>query len=225
MNNILIVDDDRALCEVITIYLNDYGFNVYSLHHSHLVLPWINNNEPDLVILDINLSSGNGFELCQEIRKNDEEIPIIFLTNHVSEENRIRSFKTGANDFVGKPFSLEELKLRIEARLKDKHLLKQKTKIKYKNLILDLQLGSLSNGDKNVVLTTTEVQIFRLLADHPTKVFSERDIFLNIWKDLYDQDTRMVNVHISNIRKKIKKVDPTNKYILTSWGKGYHFIG
>ncbi|MFR7592672.1 MAG: response regulator transcription factor [Longibaculum sp.] len=224
-NDILMIDDDSDLNEIVGMYLENNGMIFRSIHKGCLLKEELDKKVPDLIILDIELPDIDGFELCQIIQEKDENLPIIFLTNHHEEENRIRAFRLGGSDFVGKPFSLEELRLRIVARLKDKQNFKQLTCLKFGNMRLNLQTEELIYERQSISLTSTEMNIFHLLASHPDKIYSEREIYENVWNDQYVQDTRMVNVHISNLRKKIQKIDSKHKYIQTVWGKGYKYVG
>lgn len=224
-NKLLIVDDDRELCEILKLYLEDFGFDVKTMFHSARLMEVLHKELPDLIVLDIEMPGEDGFACCEKIREFYEDIPIIFLTSHQQVDNRVKSFKLGANDFVGKPFSLEELKLRIETRLKDYQRLKKQTSLYFGNLVLDLLTEKISYQGCEISLTSIEMEIFQLLAKHPEKIYSEKEIFMIIWKEDYTLDTRMVNVHISNIRKKLLKIDPNHKYIQTRWSKGYQYIG
>ena len=224
-NDILMVDDDLDLNEIVGIYLKKSGMEFRSINRGLLLKEELDKKLPDLIILDIELPDRDGFELCQLIQQRDENLPILFLTNHHEEKNRIQAFQLGGNDFLGKPFSLEELRLRIITRLKDKHNFKQQTCFMFGELTLNLQTEELIYHEKSVSLTALEIEIFKLLATHPQKIYSEKDIYINIWNDQYSQDTRMVNVHIANLRKKIQKIDSQHKYIQTLWGKGYQFVG
>lgn len=224
-NDILMIDDDQDLIEIVEMYLVDKGFYFRKIYRGRFLDEEMEKKIPDLIILDIELPDRDGFDLCQQIRRYDENLPIIFLTNHHEENNRIQAFELGGDDFLSKPFSLEELRLRIITRLKDKHLLKQQTKFKFGNLILDISNETLSVLDQTIELTTTEMDIFRLLAAHPNVIYSEKEIYSQIWEEDYNKDTRMVNVHISNLRKKIDQISPAHKYIQTVWGKGYKYIG
>ena len=223
-NDILMIEDDRDLCEIVTMYLYDKGMQVRAVYQGRMMEEELLKTIPDLIILDIELPDRDGFELCQKIRKIDENVPIIFLTNHIQESNRIQAFEMGGDDFVGKPFSLEELRLRMMKRLKDKQRFKQQTSLTFGTVTLDLQSEELMIGHHSIQLTSIETEIFRLLASHPDKVYSEKDIYSIIWKENYNRDTRMVNVHISNIRRKLEKIDPNHKYIQTIWGKGYKYV-
>lgn len=224
-NDILIVDDDYDLSEIVAMFLEDKDYTVRVIGRASMVKQAIEDRSPDLILLDIEIPDGDGFDICNQIRQCDEEVPIIFLSSHIDEQNRIRSFETGGNDFLGKPFSLEELYLRIEARLRDKHRLKQRTVFQVGELLMDAQKEILSKGGQTIRLTATEIKILKLFVMHPGKIYSEKEIFSEIWEETYNQDTRMVNVHISNLRKKIEKVDPSHKYIQTIWGKGYQYAG
>lgn len=223
-NDILMIEDDRDLCEIVTMYLYDNGMQVRAVYQGRMMEEELSKKIPDLIILDIELPDRDGFELCQKIRKIDENVPIIFLTNHIQESNRIQAFEMGGDDFVSKPFSLEELRLRIMTRLKDKQRFKQQTSLTFGTVTLDLQSEELMIGLHSIQLTSIETEIFRLLASHPDKIYSEKDIYSMIWKENYNRDTRMVNVHISNIRRKLEKIDPNHKYIQTIWGKGYKYV-
>lgn len=223
-NDILMIEDDRDLCEIVTMYLYDKGMQVRAVYQGRMMEEELSKKIPDLIILDIELPDRDGFELCQKIRKIDENVPIIFLTNHIQESNRIQAFEMGGDDFVSKPFSLEELRLRIMTRLKDKQRFKQQTSLTFGTVTLDLQSEELMIGLHSIQLTSIETEIFRLLASHPDKIYSEKDIYSMIWKENYNRDTRMVNVHISNIRRKLEKIDPNHKYIQTIWGKGYKYV-
>lgn len=110
-NDILMIEDDRDLCEIVTMYLYDKGMQVRAVYQGRMMEEELSKKIPDLIILDIELPDRDGFELCQKIRKIDENVPIIFLTNHIQESNRIQAFEMGGDDFVSKPFSLEELRL------------------------------------------------------------------------------------------------------------------
>lgn len=224
-NDILMIDDDQDLNEIVGMYLNECGMDFRSISLAYLWQSELDKKIPDLIILDIEMPGINGFELCTQIREFNEDIPIIFLTNHFEVNNRIQAFQRGGNDFLAKPFSLEELKLRIVARLKDKMLLSQKKRFVFGEVILDLQERQIWIHHKSVVLTAIELEIFRLLASHPQTIYNEKDIYAAIWKEHYNQDTRMVNVHISNLRKKLESLDTKHKYIHTVWGKGYQYIG
>ncbi|WP_044600033.1 response regulator transcription factor [Candidatus Stoquefichus massiliensis] len=224
-NDILMVDDDKDLNEIVKMYLEDKEMNVRTVTQGIMFRKAFQEKKPDLIILDIDLPGTDGFQLCQYVRETSQNIPIIFLTNYHQESHRIQSFELGADDFMAKPFSLEELRLRIIARLKDKHMFWQQKVLHFGNFVLDLQSETLTKDQKSVQLTSIEMDIFRLLASHSDQIYSEKDIYEEVWKDNYNQDTRMVNVHISNLRKKIEKLDCTNKYIQTQWGKGYKYVG
>ncbi|MFR7592676.1 MAG: response regulator transcription factor [Longibaculum sp.] len=225
LNDILMIDDDQDLNEVVGMYLIDKGMKFRSLCQPHLWKEEIAKKKPHLILLDVEMPGYNGFDLCQDMRNMGLSIPIIFLTSHSEEENRIQSFETGGNDFMAKPFSLEELRLRIEARLKDKQLLKKKSLYTFGDLECNIRENYITIFGKTIVLTNIEMAILYFLATHPQKVYSEKEIYQRVWHESYNQDTRMVNVHISNIRKKIKKIDHNHTYIQTIWGKGYQFIG
>lgn len=171
---------------------------------------------PDLIILDIMLPYKSGDEVLKEIR-TFSNAPVIILSAKESTQMKVDLLKIGADDYVVKPFDLLELLARIEANLKRYvKTLGRTTIYNYKNLTLNYDLKEVLVGEEVIKLTSKELEILYLLMKYPNKVFSKKNLYEAIWKDMYTYDNDTINTHISNIRKKINM-----NLIETVWGMGY----
>lgn len=174
------------------------------------------------VILDLMLPGISGEEIIQEIRKVSD-VPIITVSAKNEEEAKIEVLKLGADDFLLKPFNLEELQLKVERNIQ-KYLNQQvsyKKNEEFKNIILNQDTREVFVGGQNVYFTSKEFDILMLLIQNPNKVISKEKIFKEVWHEDYCIDTQTVTVHIKNIRKKIKEINPTTPTIETVWGIGF----
>ncbi|MDO5716274.1 MAG: response regulator transcription factor [Tissierellia bacterium] len=215
MKKILIVDDDHDLVAMLSTFLEMKDLCVepaYSVKDLPDDFEGI-----DLVLLDINMPGDDGFHICQMIRKN-YNIPILFLSARGSEKDRIHGLMIGGDDYIVKPFSLEELYARIHTNLyREERLQEEVIKIDYGKRTLSYQ-------GHEIILTRIEFDIVELLFRHPKQVFDKERIYENIWGYDSDGDALVVAEHIRNIRNKIKEV--TNReYIKTIWGIGYSWNG
>ena len=164
----------------------------------------------------------SGEEIIQEIRKVSD-VPIITVSAKNEEEAKIEVLKLGADDFLLKPFNLEELQLKVERNIQ-KYLNQQvsyKKNEEFKNIILNQDTREVFVGGQNVYFTSKEFDILMLLIQNPNKVISKENIFKEVWNEDYCIDTQTVTVHIKNIRKKIKEINPTTPTIETVWGIGF----
>lgn len=180
--------------------------------------------EYDLIILDLMLPGVSGEELIKEIRKN-YFMPIIVSSAKTSTEDKISVLKLGADDFIIKPFDINELLARVEAQLRryTKFFTKNNinNKIIHKNLELDIDSRQVFVNKKEVNLTVIEFDILNLLITNPNKVFTRLNLFESVWNDEFMGYDNTVNVHVSNLRNKLSKFDKDNEYIQTVWGIGF----
>lgn len=224
MNTILMIDDDIQYMNTIRDYLTKQDFIVYCANSFKTALPYMKESI-DCVILDIKLQDNeNGYEICQKI-KSEINIPIIFLSNYAQDDNRIHGFLSGADDFLGKPCNLEELRIRILKRIHPTIKLKQKEQIRFGDLWIDAIRHKAFYKDELILLTDAEFNILYFLATHEHMVFSQYEIYDHLWKEPVISNAHTVQVHISSTRKKLNKICPNHEYIQTVWGKGYQFIG
>jgi two-component system, OmpR family, lantibiotic biosynthesis response regulator NisR/SpaR len=218
---ILVVDDNEDICLTIKQYLELYDFKVDIVHNGTEALQVI-NRPFDLIILDIMMEGMDGMELCGLIRDR-VDCPILFVSAKTLEEDKIEALSIGGDDYITKPFSLKELKARIESHIRreerirsnDRHLLSSK------NITIDILANEVFCKGVRIQLTKKEYEIIKLLMLNKNVVFSKERIFERVWG--YDSDSQLETVTecVKNIRKKIKALDQETTYIKTLYGLGY----
>ena len=223
MNCVLIVEDDSDINNFINDYFVIKGYStIQAFSGTEGLLRLKNERDICCVILDLMLPGISGEEIIQEIRKVSD-VPIITVSAKNEEEAKIEVLKLGADDFLLKPFNLEELQLKVERNIQ-KYLNQQvsyKKNEEFKNIILNQDTREVFVDGRNVYFTSKEFDILMLLIQNPNKVISKEKIFKEVWHEDYCIDTQTVTVHIKNIRKKIKEINPTTPTIETVWGIGF----
>ena len=223
MHCILIVEDDSDINNFINDYFVIKGYaTIQAFSGTEGLLRLKSEKNICCVILDLMLPGISGEEIIQEIRKVSD-VPIITVSAKNEEEAKIEVLKLGADDFLLKPFNLEELQLKVERNIQ-KYLNQQvsyKKNEEFKNIILNQDTREVFVGGQNVYFTSKEFDILMLLIQNPNKVISKEKIFKEVWHEDYCIDTQTVTVHIKNIRKKIKEINPTTPTIETVWGIGF----
>lgn len=223
-SKILIIDDERELCELLQVYLNKEGFrSVYSAHTGQAGIDRCREVQPDIIILDIMLPDMDGFEVCRKLREITFE-PILFLSAREEETDKILGLGIGGDDYITKPFSLKEVAFRIRAQLRRKQYMdidKLMRVIKIDNIIINEQANEVTKDGLPVELTAKELQILTLLARHPNHILSKKKLYENIWGEEYMGDDNTIMVHIRHLREKLER-DPGNPdLIVTVKGLGY----
>ncbi|MCX8128853.1 MAG: response regulator transcription factor [Clostridia bacterium] len=219
---ILIADDEEGIISFIKDALICEGYEVMTATNGDQAVSCAMKH-PDLIILDIMMPGKDGYEVCQAIR-DIVSCPIIFLSALQSESDKIKGLAIGGDDYLTKPFSLRELKVRIQAHLrreKRTSSVLHKTFLKYRNLAIDLKGREVFCKDNKIVFTKREFDIIELLALHPGITFSKDQIYEKVWG--YDAmgDSAGVAEHVKKIRSKLNAADSQNEYISTVWGVGY----
>lgn len=221
---ILVVEDDSDINGLLCKILIQNGYDVRGAYSGSEAKMCIEQFEYDLIILDLMLPGVSGEELIKEIRKN-YFMPIIVSSSKTSTEDKISVLKLGADDFIIKPFDINELLARVEAQLRryTKFFTKNNinNKIIHKNLELDIDSRQVFVNKKEVNLTVIEFDILNLLITNPNKVFTRLNLFESVWNDEFMGYDNTVNVHVSNLRNKLSKFDKDNEYIQTVWGIGF----
>ncbi|GGD86494.1 response regulator transcription factor [Paenibacillus nasutitermitis] len=219
MPKILIVDDEADLRKLLTDYFEINGYSVMTAKDSGEALRKV-EQQPDLVLLDINMPEQNGLQLCEKIR-DFVSCPIIFLTARIEDADKIAGFRAGGDDYILKPFSIRELGARVEAHLRREQRIQTKSSVRFNDdLVIDYTARELYYRDKRIPLAKKEFDIIELLSTHPGMVFGKERMYENIW-GLDDQgDSSVIAEHIRRIRSKLKEYGCDNR-IETVWGVGY----
>lgn len=226
MNNIisiLVIEDDCDISNMICDLLKRNGYKAMPAYTGTEAL-MVFDKKIDLVLLDLMLPGVNGEMVLMEIRKHSN-IPVIGLSAKSDKASTINLLKSGADDYIVKPFNNDELLARIEAQLRryNHHLslMSDNNKLSYKDISIDTETYSVNVGGTVVSLTKREFLILELLMKYPKKVFTKSNIYEHVWNDEFFGDENTINVHISNIRIKLAKANPSEEYIQTVWGIGF----
>ncbi|HIK38616.1 MAG: response regulator transcription factor [Geminocystis sp.] len=223
---ILVVDDDVHIANLISRFLSQKKYQVESANDGQTAIEIFKKFQPDLVILDINLPDTLGYNLCAEMQKNSD-VFILMLTSRTDLEDKKKGFLTGADDYLTKPFDLEELEFRVQAILRRRRnfpLKQTKSKVlDFGRLSINPVTREVTVGGNPVVLTTLEFDLLYFLACNPNRVWTREELVAQVWQSTPMGDNRVVDVHIGQIRRKIEE-DPSHpKFITTIRGVGYKF--
>lgn len=222
--NILVVEDDADINNLLCKILVKQGYNTTGAFSGSEAKMCLEHYDFQLVLLDLMLPAVSGEELITYIRKI-KTMPIIVISAKSGQAVKIEALKLGADDFVSKPFDVKEVLARVEAQLRRYMVFSSTSKeqkiLKYKDLILNCETVEVTVKGQQIVLTAREFSILKLLMTYPNKVFTKANLFEHVWEDEFLGDDNTVNVHISNLRSKISKADPSTEYIRTVWGIGF----
>lgn len=221
MTKILIVDDEQDIAQLISDVLKDEGFDTVIKNDGYAAIEEVKNNHFDLILLDIMMPNISGTETCNKIR-DLVSCPIIFVTAKNQTIDKLLGFEIGADDYITKPFVIEELVARVKAHIRREN----RANISPSNIIKigDIEINKESYEAKkkgeSVVLSTKEFELLSYLMSNAGVVLSKEQIYNAVWKTEYG-DIGTVAVNIKSLRKKL---DPEEKYIITIWGLGYKFV-
>ncbi|PEQ12758.1 phosphate regulon transcriptional regulatory protein PhoB [Novosphingobium sp. PC22D] len=205
--SVLVVEDDTALCDLLSWNLSAEGYEVRSTGDGEEALVMVREQAPDAIILDWMIEQVPGIEVCRQIRKDKEtaRIPIVMLTARGEEEDRIRGLKTGADDYVTKPFSPRELMARIEALLRRSRPALTGDNLQFADIELDPTSHRVRRSGEALHLGPTEFKMLRYFMERPNRVLSRQQILDGVWGMDSDIDERTVDVHIRRLRKAINR--------------------
>lgn len=220
---IFVVDDEESIIDFVRIYLQKEGFQVRGFADGINAYEVIMQTPPDLVVLDIMLPGMDGFEVCQKIRLEGNQVPIIMLTARDEEFDKILGLELGADDYLTKPFNPRELVARIKAVLRRVTLKRnsQEEIIKTGDISLDIKRREVTIGSGQVKLRTQEFELLRVLAEEPGRVFTRDQLLHLAWGYDFAGQTRTVDVHIAQLRRKIQQ---GSTKIETITGIGYKLV-
>ncbi|MEC0212130.1 response regulator transcription factor [Paenibacillus ehimensis] len=229
MSRVLLVEDDQSIADMISIYLSEENYTVYCAADGKQGKELFSQHEPDVVILDLMLPDTNGIELCKHFR-TVSNVPIMIVSAKSEVSERVNALMIGADDYLCKPFSMRELAARTSALLR-RSALNQTFKpasadpvpTDTKDIVLDLEKRGIYLHGQAVETTYSEFEIMKNFWLHPGKVFSREELLNKIRGIDSFVTERSVDVHITNLRKKIEADPKEPKYIKTVWGVGYKF--
>lgn len=224
-NLIAVVEDELSIAEVISLYLRRAGYQVQVYHDGQAALDGMERQMPALVVLDIMLPNVDGFSVTRWLRDRSD-VPIIMLTARREEIDRIAGLEMGADDYVVKPFSPQELVSRVRAVLRRVRGSAQdgtETPLIFSDLRIDPLARTVTVAEQEIVLTVKEFDMLWWLARHPRQVFTRDQLLESIWglSDFIDPST--VTVHVRRLREKIESDPSDPRHLLTVWGVGYKF--
>lgn len=216
---ILVVDDEVMLTQLLFAHLADCGYLVFTANSGAEAMDKL-RYQPDLILLDINMPGMDGLELCSAIRDH-VSCPILFLTARITEQDKVVGLMSGGDDYITKPFGLNELTARITAHLRRDARTKAVTKILTSGkLIVDLNQRTVSYEGADIPMSRREFDILELLIQHPGQVFDRERIYEAVWGYDAEGDSMVVKEHIRKIRAKLLEA-AGQEYIETVWGVGY----
>lgn len=220
MAKILIVEDNMEIHEMEKLLLTKSGYETVSAFSGTEALLQVQREAFDLVILDLMLPGLSGGEVLSSIRE-ESNVPFLCVTAVDSVESKVELMKMGADDYLVKPFNYDEFLVRVEAILRRTQTLPETRRLKFKDLEINPENREVTVHGNRVDLTRKEYEILELLVTYPNKVFTKDNLFETIWGEQFFPEDNSVNVHVSNIRKKLVAAGGTDDYIKTVWGIGF----
>ena len=220
---ILVVDDEKNICDLLRMYLEKEGYSVVMAHNGVDAVSMFNSENPDLVLLDIMLPQLDGWQVCREIRKTSEK-PIIMLTAKDEVFDKVLGLELGADDYVTKPFDTKEIVARIKAVLRRTSAVKEADikEVKYDKLSVNLTNYEMKVDGVVIDTPPKELELIYYLASNPDRVFTRDQLLDDVWGFDYYGDSRTVDVHIKRLRDKLKGVSEEWE-LRTIWSVGYKF--
>lgn len=219
--NILIVEDDEDTAEVVCTLLQDAGYKAKSVDSGEVALDTISDKAPDLVLLDLNLPDINGLEVLRNVRAHSF-LPMIVLSGYGEDRDRVRALEAGADDYMAKPFSPEELIARVKALLRRVEWTpKPETHLHVRELELDMPRRQATIRGTRLHLTPIEYGILVLLMRNAGQVVHHDELLRSVWGDQYRGDYSVLRVNISRLRQKLEENPRRPIYIVTAPGQGY----
>ncbi len=226
MATLMLVDDDAEVLEINRKYLTNEGYEVLAVSNPLKAVATAKHSSPDCIILDVMMPVMNGFELCEQLR-TFSTAPIIFLTGRSSEEDKINGLMTGADDYIVKPYSLKELKARIDVLLRRVNMLtvtpSKANLITIGELSIDIIAHKAFYMGEDLLLANREYEVLLYMSEHPNRTITFEELGTKLFGIYSEPDRRLVMVNVSRLRKKMSIDTALSDMIETVWSKGYKF--
>ncbi len=224
--NILLVEDDLEISRLAAKYLLKEGFKTDSATNGREALSFIKSNVYQMIVLDLMIPYIDGYEVLRIIRENNNHVPVLIISAKADNTDKVLGLELGADDYLTKPFSIEELIARVKAQIRrymhfNTNEGQKDIVLRYKDIVMNVNTYELSIDSKSIILTSKEFDILKLLMTNPKKIFTKANIFNAVWGEEYIGDENTVMVHIRRLREKIEPNPSQPQYIQTIWGIGY----
>lgn len=221
--NILVIEDDEDINRLLCNIISKSGYTPKPAYSGTEAMIYFESQKFDMILIDLMLPGMSGEEILKKVTKVSH-VPAIIISAKLETQTKIDALRAGADDYITKPFDIEEVSARIDSclrryrRLSDLPITKE---IHYKDLVMDTDAKKVHVNKIELKLTALEYEILFLLVSSPKKVFTKANLFESVWNEEFYGDENTVNVHMSNIRSKLSKANPNEEYIETIWGMGY----
>ncbi|MCH4888034.1 response regulator transcription factor [Acidaminobacter sp. JC074] len=233
MSKILVVDDEKAIVDILKFHLSKSGYKVLEAYNGAEAVEKASREKPDLVLLDIMIPEINGFEVCNRLRTK-MTTPIIMLTAREDVTDKILGLSLGADDYISKPFNIRELLARVDANIRrvqvyehpshDRSPISEEHLLIFDNLEINRENLEVKCDGSLIELTAREYELLEYFARHPNKVFTREQLLTDVWNYDYFGDIRTVDVTISRLREKLNSFENKKNHIITKRGFGYYFV-
>lgn len=224
---ILVVDDEKELADLLEVYLLNDGYSVYKFYNGMDALRYMEDNIPDLAILDVMLPDVDGFHICQKIREK-HFFPVIMLTAKIADNDKIMGLTIGADDYITKPFNPLEVVARVKTQLRrcQRYNLAagqptERNEYDIRGLIINRDSHKCSLFGREISLTPTEFSVLWYLCEHQGRVVTSEELFEAVWREKYLNNNNTIMAHIGRLREKLHEPARHPKFIKTVWGGGY----
>jgi len=218
--HILVIDDEPPIRKLLRVGLSAHGYQIVEASNGKMALDLLSEQTPDLVILDLGLPDMEGHELLRTIRARNDSVPIVVLSSRDDETGKVQALDSGADDYVTKPFGMDELLARMRAALRHQLQIHGERPIfRVGDLSVDLVRRIVKVGDKEIKLSPKEYELLRILVQHAGKVLTHRFLLSQLWSDL--TDAQYLRVYVRQLRQKIEADPERPHYLLTETGVGY----
>jgi len=217
---VLVIDDEPPIRKLLRVGLSAHGYQIVEASNGKMALELLSEQTPDLVILDVGLPDMQGHELLRTMRGRNDSVPIVVLSSRDDETGKVQALDSGADDYVTKPFGMDELLARMRAALRHQLQIHGERPIfRVGDLSVDLVRRTVKVGDKEIKLSPKEYELLRVLVQHAGKVLTHRYLLSQLWSDL--TDAQYLRVYVRQLRQKIETDPERPQYILTETGVGY----
>jgi DNA-binding response OmpR family regulator len=226
MGRILVVEDEPAISDAVSYALREAGYEVDAVGDGTVALEQARSRQYDLMVLDLLLPGIAGQEVCSRLRSERSDLPIVMLTARDAELERVEGLDAGADDYVTKPFSMAELVSRVRSHLRRRELDRKSSDAvsTVGGLRLDVARHSATADGRPILLTRSEFRLVSLLASEPGRAFTRDELIRHLWESDFVGDRRAIDVHVSNLRRKLEQNPRRPKRLLTVRGVGYKLV-